>query len=96
MTEDVGMDDESASDTAADQTTVAADTPPELGLGERWRWRMRWVFRRSLCFGGLPGALVFFALSLTPSLLPRDALFEGIVSGITAVIGYGVGSAVSS
>nr|WP_246002868.1 alpha/beta-hydrolase family protein [Nocardia tenerifensis] len=36
-------------------------------------------------------ATLFFALSLTPSLLPRDWLFEGLVGGINAAIGYGVG-----
>ena len=42
----------------------------------------------------LPGgwvALVFVALSLTPSLLPRPPSFQGAVSGISAVIGYGLG-----
>lgn len=41
-----------------------------------------------------PGAVVavlFFALSLAPSLLPRTALFQGLASGITTAIGYGVG-----
>ena len=40
---------------------------------------------------GLIVATVFFGWSLTPSLLPRDWLFEGLVSGINAAIGYGVG-----
>ena len=44
----------------------------------------------------LPGAwvaLLFLCLSLTPSLLPRPPAFQGAVSGISAVIGYGVGVA---
>ena len=44
----------------------------------------------------LPGAwvaLVFLCLSLTPSLLPRPPAFQGAVSGISAVIGYGIGVA---
>ena len=44
----------------------------------------------------LPGAwvaLVFACLAFTPSLLPRSALLQGIVCGITAAIGYGVGVA---
>jgi uncharacterized membrane protein len=61
-----------------------------------WGDRFRWVFRRDLCFGGLAGALVFFCLSLTPSLLPRTGLLQGAISGITAVIGYGLGSALSA
>jgi uncharacterized membrane protein len=42
-----------------------------------------------------PGMLVaslFFALSLFESLLPRTGLFQGIVSGITLAIGYGLGA----
>ena len=60
------------------------------------RDRLRWVFRRRLCFGGLAGALVFFCLSLAPSLLPRTVAVQGLVSGITTVIGYGLGSVLSA
>ena len=42
-------------------------------------------------FGGLVVATVFFCLSLTPSLLPRMALLQGLVSGILTAIGYGLG-----
>jgi uncharacterized membrane protein len=42
-------------------------------------------------FGGLVVALVAVWLSLTPSLLPRDWLFQGVVGGASAAIGYGVG-----
>src|SRR5436190_14222968 len=44
----------------------------------------------------LPGAwvaLVFACLAFTPSLLPRSALLQGVVCGITAAVGYGVGVA---
>ena len=34
------------------------------------------------------GALVFLWLSFTPSLLPRGPLFQGLVSGASAAIGY--------
>ena len=60
------------------------------------RQRLRWLFRRRLCFGGLAGALVFFCLSLTPSLLPRGVVLQGVISGVTAVIGYGLGSGASA
>ncbi|MCV7055638.1 transmembrane protein [Mycolicibacterium gilvum] len=40
---------------------------------------------------GLVFALFFFAWSLSPSLLPRDWLFQGIISGVTSVSGYGAG-----
>ncbi len=42
----------------------------------------------------LPGlwfALVFTCLSFTPSLLPRSGLVQGVVCGINAAIGYGIG-----
>ncbi|MEW1738138.1 alpha/beta-hydrolase family protein [Nocardia beijingensis] len=44
-----------------------------------------------LNYVGLVVATVFFALSVTPSLLPRDWLFQGLISGINAAIGYGAG-----
>ena len=37
-------------------------------------------------------ALLFFAFSLYESLLPRTGLFQGVVSGITIAIGYGLGA----
>ncbi|WP_306304954.1 alpha/beta hydrolase [Nocardia concava] len=40
---------------------------------------------------GLVVATIFFAWSVTPSLVPRDWLFQGLISGINAAIGYGVG-----
>ena len=41
---------------------------------------------------GLTMAAWFFALSLLPSLLPRAALVQGIVSGVTVMVGYGIGA----
>ena len=38
-------------------------------------------------------ALLFFAFSLQPSMLPRTFLFQGLVSGITVIIGYAIGTA---
>lgn len=40
---------------------------------------------------GLAGAVVLLCLSLFPSLLPRTGLTQGLISGITAAFGYGVG-----
>jgi uncharacterized membrane protein len=42
-------------------------------------------------FVGLAGAVVFFCLSLTPSLLPRGAVLQGLISGAITAIGYGLG-----
>jgi uncharacterized membrane protein len=50
--------------------------------------------RRKLLFVTLPGcwgALIFACLSFTPSLLPRGGIVQGLVCGITAAIGYGLG-----
>jgi uncharacterized membrane protein len=46
---------------------------------------------RQYRFVGLVGATVFFCLSLTPSLLPRGHLFQGLIGGLLAAIGYGLG-----
>src|SRR5262249_20502665 len=50
--------------------------------------------RRRLLYVTLPGswgAIIFACLSFTPSLLPRGGLIQGIICGITAAIGYGLG-----
>ncbi|WP_316574879.1 alpha/beta hydrolase [Nocardia canadensis] len=47
-------------------------------------------------FGGLTGALILVWLSLTPSLLPRGPLFQGVVSGAAAALGYGLGVALAA
>ncbi len=36
-------------------------------------------------------ASIFFAISLTPSLLPRPIIIQGLLSGISLALGYGVG-----
>src|SRR5947209_5734108 len=48
-----------------------------------------WV--RHYTFMGTAVGLVFIWFSMTPSLLPRGALFQGLVSGISGAIGYGLG-----
>jgi uncharacterized membrane protein len=42
-------------------------------------------------FWGLLMASLFFAASLTPSLLPRHYAVQGILSGMALAVGYGVG-----
>jgi uncharacterized membrane protein len=51
-----------------------------------WAWSLV-----SLDFVGVGFGALFFCLSLTPSLLPRDWLFQGLIGGINAAIGYGIG-----
>ncbi|MFI7099400.1 alpha/beta hydrolase [Streptomyces sp. NPDC050161] len=40
---------------------------------------------------GAWGALLFACLSFTPSLLPREGILQGVISGILAAMGYGLG-----
>lgn len=49
------------------------------------------MLRTSWSFSGLIGAIVGFTLALTPSLLPRPGAFLGVVAGVGAVVGYGLG-----
>jgi uncharacterized membrane protein len=49
---------------------------------------------RKLLYATLPGcwgALIVGCLSFTPSLLPRGGVVQGLIWGITAAIGYGLG-----
>jgi uncharacterized membrane protein len=46
----------------------------------------------TLSFVGLAVATLFFAASLTPSLLPRHFAVQGLLSGIALAVGYGVGA----
>ena len=63
----------------ATQTVPAVDGPG----------RIRRLFHVTL--PGCWGAVLFAALSFTPSLLPRGGFIQGLVCGITAAIGYGLG-----
>jgi len=71
----------------AGPTAAAAGAEPEAApQAAGWR-RFRYI---------LPGAwiaLAFACLAFTPSLLPRSALLQGVVCGISAAIGYGLGVA---
>jgi uncharacterized membrane protein len=51
-----------------------------------WAWGLVRLDFVGVAFGAL-----FFCLSLTPSLLPRDWVFGGLVGGINGALGYGVG-----
>jgi uncharacterized membrane protein len=62
-----------------------AESPGERGRVRHWRYSLP----------GLVGALIFVCLSLSPSLLPRSGLIQGVVCGITGAIGYGVGVVVA-
>lgn len=53
---------------------------PARRRAHRWRYSLP----------GLWGALAFVCLSLTPSLLPRSGVTQGLVCGIAGAIGYGL------
>src|SRR3954464_10592278 len=69
-------------------TEVASSPPPASGDRPDRRWR-RWLPRYT--WSGTLGALLFGCASLTPSLLPRGWVLQGLIAGITAGIGYGLG-----
>jgi uncharacterized membrane protein len=52
---------------------------------------MLMFFLRSFSVVGLMVGLIFFSASLTPSLLPRIPLVQGVLSGVVFAVGYGVG-----
>nr|WP_235897550.1 alpha/beta-hydrolase family protein [Mesorhizobium microcysteis] len=45
----------------------------------------------SFCTVGLLLGTLFFAASLTPSLIPRDFVLQGVLSGCSFAAGYGIG-----
>ena len=55
--------------------------------------KRHWLLRLWYSFsaGGLLVGTLFFAASLTPSLLPRTYLTQGVLSGCSLAAGYGVG-----
>lgn len=65
-------------------TATAAPQAPDAPPKRAW-----WI--RHYTFTGTAVGLVFIWLSLTPSLLPRGPLFQGLVSGAAGGIGYGLG-----
>ena len=78
-------------------TGVAGAPGPDGQVGEASptgeptprRGRLRGLLHATL--PGCWGAVIFAALSFTPSLLPRGGFIQGLVCGITASIGYGLG-----
>jgi uncharacterized membrane protein len=52
-------------------------------------WPLRWW--RSLSGTGLLLGTLFFAASLTPTLIPRTYLTQGVLGGAVFAIGYGLG-----
>ncbi|HYH73828.1 MAG TPA: alpha/beta-hydrolase family protein [Nocardioides sp.] len=76
--------------------TDVAEPPPRTPAADEdrpaRRWR-RWLPRYT--WSGTLGAVLFGCASLTPSLLPRGWVLQGLIAGVTAAIGYGVGVTVA-
>jgi uncharacterized membrane protein len=51
------------------------------------------IFTRPVSRPGLLAGVLMFVMSLFPSLLPRASLVQGVVSGISFMVGYGLGVA---
>ena len=76
---------------AAAGAEAPAEAGPETGpTPEPQPTRRPWWVRR-YTFTGTAVGLIFIWFSMTPSLLPRTALFQGLVSGVSGAIGYGLG-----
>jgi uncharacterized membrane protein len=77
-------------DASDEPAPEAPEAPaPEPGHKHEAPRRPWWV--RRYTFTGTAVGLLFIWFSMTPSLLPRTALFQGLVSGVSGAIGYGLG-----
>ncbi len=79
---------DSGSAPATEAEKPAEPAEPEQGPAEEKQ--LPWWLRRYTFIGTALG-LVFLWFSMTPSLLPRGPLFQGLVSGAAGAIGYGLG-----
>jgi uncharacterized membrane protein len=67
----------------------AATTESPEAAAEAPRKKPWWI--RHYTFTGTAVGLIFLWFSMTPSLLPRGPLFQGLVSGLSGATGYGIG-----
>jgi uncharacterized membrane protein len=70
------------------------NTPPSR-TPKQWTRRANAFWDLLAHHFSMPGLLVgsvFFTLSLTPSLLPRTEIVQGILSGCCFAVGYGIGN----
>jgi uncharacterized membrane protein len=87
--EPVAAKPEESTDSETETETRPEVVEPTAAAG-RHRAEKRWWVRH-YTFTGTAGGLIFIWFSMTPSLLPRTALFQGLVSGVSGAIGYGLG-----
>ncbi len=72
----------------ADSSIALSSTNRSLTLS----WQSYFTrYSASFSFVGLVFATLLFAGSLSPSLLPRHYLVQGLLSGLSAAVGYGIG-----
>jgi uncharacterized membrane protein len=74
----------------APRRSTEGTTPPDS------RPPRRRVVRCGLTVTGFGVAAAFYCLSFTPSLLPRPWFLQGVVTGITAAMGYGLGTTIGA
>jgi uncharacterized membrane protein len=77
---------------SADMTDSEGPTAAPTNVSEPEGDKRFRVFSTRFSGPGMLVGLLFFALSLFASLLPRTGLFQGVASGITIAIGYGIGA----
>jgi len=81
-----------ATSTSETANTSGADSQPAEPTPEQHGFRAgaRRYGRRFSGTGGVL-ALLFYCFSLTPSLIPRTWLYQGVITGLCVVAGYGFG-----
>lgn len=87
MTETDTKDDAADDSPVVESPSAATSQPPAPPPPPT---KPPWWLRHYTFFGTAVG-LVFIWLSMTPSLLPRGPLFQGLVAGAAGAIGYGLG-----
>lgn len=74
----------------SEQQAEATAEPAPAAPPDESTHKLPW-WARHYTFTGTALGLIFLWLSMTPSLLPRGPLFQGLVSGACGAIGYGLG-----
>ena len=82
---------ESTESTESTERAAGPDGAEVVEAPKRPNVFARFIARRNYDYVGLVFALTFFCLSVTPSLLPRGSVLQGIISGILTATGYGLG-----
>jgi uncharacterized membrane protein len=88
---DESVNHESAAETEEARGKGGPEAGPEASPAPQPQPASRPWWVRRYTFTGTAVGLLFIWFSMTPSLLPRTALFQGLVSGVSGAIGYGLG-----